>query len=235
MNATIAWVFVAILCLGGTSGRGADSMVQQDLGRPEHELFLLDAADAMKAYHDKQRVYPSRWVQLPMTFAVGLYHLGDSDVRPTVEAKERWKPRRCTLTYVINSSGVDNYRIEAVDKAGKPHYAISKEGRVEAVGEPGKPTLLARPRLDKPGDDPIALALYLVWEGSHGVYRDEHPGTKGNSVAEELFANTNQLDFYEEMRAKGNFDRELERRRTARLAGRLREDLKSRYPDLPDR
>ncbi len=210
-------------------------MAQRDVGRPEHELFLLDAADAMKAYHDKQGVYPTRWVQLPMTFAAGLYHFGDPDVRPTVEAKERWKPRGCDLTYVIQSADATDYRIEAVDAKGKALFAIRQDGKIERLEGNDQPTPPAMPRANRESTDVEALALYLVWEGSYGVYRDDHPGTKGDSIEEELFANTNQLDYYEERRAKGNFDRELERRRIARLAKRLREDVKGRYPNLPDR
>ena len=209
-------------------------MIHQDIGRPEQELFLLDAADAMRAYHTRQGVYAARWHQLAMTFAAELYHFGDPDVRPPVEGRERWRPRGCDLTYVIQAADAEDYRIEAVDDAGTALYAIGKDGMIERLGGNAKPMTTARYRVSREGDDPTALALHMVWEGAHGVYRDEHPGAGGNSVAEELYANANLLDFYEELRGRGNLDRELERRRTARLAGRLREDVISRYPDLPD-
>ena len=209
-------------------------MTRQDLGRSELELFLSDAADAMRRYHHQHGVYPDRWHRLSMTFAASLYHFGDPDVRPTVEAKHRWRPRGCDLIYVITAATADGYRIEAVDEAGMTMGAIGPAGPVEWPDANDSRRPPAAVRGDRESTDPEEIALRMVWEAAHGVYLGEHPEADGDSIEEELYANINQLNFYEEVRDRGNLDRELERRRAARLAGTLLDDVKGRYPHLPD-
>lgn len=206
----------------------------QDRGRADHELFLLAAADAMRVYWDRQGEYATRWHQLAITFAVGLYHIGDPDVRPPAADRERWRPRGSDWTYIINSANAMGFRVEAGDSFGRPGYAIGPPGEIAWLGGGDAPTALMSPRAGRDTNDSVALALHLVWEASHGLYRNKHPGTVGDSVAAEVRANINQLDFYEEMRDQGHRDPELERRRAARAAGLLEEDIRGRYPDLPE-
>jgi uncharacterized Zn-binding protein involved in type VI secretion len=81
--------------------------------------------------------------------------------------------------------------------------------------------------------DPDSTASELVHEATHGLEADEH-GSHKNTIDEEMRTNTNQLDLYEEQREAGFRDRELERRRTARANGTLRDDVRSRYPNTPE-
>lgn len=75
-------------------------------------------------------------------------------------------------------------------------------------------------------------ASNLTHEGTHGVDFDEHGVSR--SIDEEQRTHENQLDFYEEQRGRGYNNTELERRRTARNNGTLRDDIRSRYPDNPE-
>jgi hypothetical protein len=79
--------------------------------------------------------------------------------------------------------------------------------------------------------DPHATASELVHEASHALNEDEHPASKTKlTIDEEMRTNTNQLDLYEDQRKTGYRDPELERRRKARKDGKLRDDVRSRYP-----
>ncbi len=209
-------------------------MKHTNASRPEHELFLLEAARAMRDYHDRGGVYPERWHLLPMTFAVGLYHIGDPDVRPPVGAINRWKPRGCDLTYVIAEATDQGYRIVAVDAEDRPRHILREVGAIESMSGGGHSISSAVPSGDRSRDDPEEVALHMVWEASHGVYLDDHPGCSVDSLAKELYATSHQLDYYEELRARGYLDRELELRRAARLAGRLHNDVWGRHPGLQD-
>ena len=82
--------------------------------------------------------------------------------------------------------------------------------------------------------DPNAVASELVHEATHGLEDDKHWFPHSNTIDEEMHTNTNQLDIYEEQRKEGFRDPELERRRTARNNGTLRDDIRSRYPDAPE-
>ncbi|MDR2093417.1 MAG: type VI secretion system tip protein VgrG [Azoarcus sp.] len=82
--------------------------------------------------------------------------------------------------------------------------------------------------------DPDVIASELVHEATHAVHREGLPASTTNTVDEEVRTNENQLDFYEEQRAGSFKDLELERRRTARAAGKLRDNVRSRYPDIPE-
>jgi hypothetical protein len=82
--------------------------------------------------------------------------------------------------------------------------------------------------------DYIASSV-LVHEGTHALNEDELPASKTKfTIDEEMRTNTNELDYYEEQRKNGYRYSELERRRTARAAGTLRDDVRSRYPGLPE-
>jgi len=76
-------------------------------------------------------------------------------------------------------------------------------------------------------------ASELVHEATHAVDRDEHGQTK-SSIDEEMRTNTNQLDFYEEQRKRGFVDFELNARRTERIKGKLRDNVRSRYKGTPE-
>ncbi|HET6518801.1 MAG TPA: hypothetical protein VFG47_03160 [Geminicoccaceae bacterium] len=83
--------------------------------------------------------------------------------------------------------------------------------------------------------DRDATASELVHEATHALNEDEFPGSMSKlTIDEEMRTNTNQLDLYEEQRAGGYRDPELERRRQARAAGTLRNDVRSRYPGAPE-
>ncbi len=83
-------------------------------------------------------------------------------------------------------------------------------------------------------DDTDAIASELVHEATHALNEDEFPASKTKAtIDEEMRTNKNQLDLYEEQRDDGFRDSELERRRKANQDGKLRDDVKSRYPTLP--
>lgn len=68
---------------------------------------------------------------------------------------------------------------------------------------------------DRHRDDPEYLASRLSHEGTHEVDRQDHPDVRNGSVDGELRARLNQLEFYEEQRAAGYRDRDLELERVA--------------------
>jgi len=76
--------------------------------------------------------------------------------------------------------------------------------------------------------DPNATASELVHEATHGLEDDKHIFPHENTIDEEMHTNTNQLDIYEEQRNEGFRDPSLERRRTARANGTLRNDVRAR-------
>lgn len=80
-----------------------------------------------------------------------------------------------------------------------------------------------------------ATASELVHEATHGLNEDEHPAAKTkNTIDEEYRTNKNQVDFYNEQKENGFRDPELDRRLESQNNGKLREDIKNRYPELPD-
>jgi len=88
---------------------------------------------------------------------------------------------------------------------------------------------------DKYKNDVDATASELVHEATHGLNEDEFPASKTKiTIDEEMRTNKNQLDLYEEQRKDGFRDPELERRRRARKNGKLRDDVRSRYPGTPE-
>lgn len=79
------------------------------------------------------------------------------------------------------------------------------------------------------------IASELVHEATHALHEDEFPRSKTKfTIDEEMRTNTNQLDFYEEQRRSGFRSAELDRRRSARKKGKLRDDVRKRYQGLPE-
>ena len=84
-------------------------------------------------------------------------------------------------------------------------------------------------------DPDFIASSVLVHEGTHALNEDEFPKSKTKfTIDEEVRTNTNELDLYEEQRTTGYRSAELERRRNARKKGKLRDDVRSRYPGLPE-
>lgn len=83
------------------------------------------------------------------------------------------------------------------------------------------------------GSNVDAIASELVHEASHGVYEDRNPASKtgGNTLTEERFTNTNQLDYYSEQKKKNAAfsDPDLDKRQKDRAAGNLDANIQSRY------
>jgi hypothetical protein len=83
--------------------------------------------------------------------------------------------------------------------------------------------------------DPNGVASDLVHEATHAVYLDEFPAARPKpTIDEELRTNTNQLDLYEEQRKSGYSDPDLETRRKDRKNGKLRDNVRRRYPGTPE-
>jgi uncharacterized Zn-binding protein involved in type VI secretion len=88
---------------------------------------------------------------------------------------------------------------------------------------------------NKYASDPEATASELVHEATHALNEDEFPASKTKlTIDEEIRTNTNQLDLYDEQKARGYNDPELDRRAQARKDGKLRDDVRSRYPGTPE-
>ncbi|OQW91963.1 MAG: hypothetical protein BWK78_03110, partial [Thiotrichaceae bacterium IS1] len=139
----------------------------------------------------------------------------------------------------------------AIEKAKDSKFAKTPEGKkvitkVEDLNKAGNVELksLAKGIRGKWGsgkitvngsyeNDPDAIASELVHEATHAINEDEFPNQQ-YCIDEEVRTNTNQLDLYEEQRSCGFRDPELERRRKARQSGKLRDDVRSRYNQLPE-
>ena len=84
-------------------------------------------------------------------------------------------------------------------------------------------------------DPDFIASSVLVHEGTHALNEDEFPASKTKlTIDEEMRTNTNELDLYEEQRAGGYRNAELERRRSNRAKGKLRDDVRKRYPGAPE-
>ncbi|OJY37620.1 MAG: hypothetical protein BGP06_01380 [Rhizobiales bacterium 65-9] len=120
-------------------------------------------------------------------------------------------------------------KIEELDAAGK----IKSTGMGENTrGEWGGGEIRVNNQYE---DDPDAIASELVHEATHAVNEDEFPASKTKiTVDEEMRTNENQLDFYEEQREDGFRDPELEDRRDDRADGKLRDNVRRRYPNAPE-
>lgn len=90
-------------------------------------------------------------------------------------------------------------------------------------------------KLRKDSTDPDLMASELVHEATHAVNEDELPRSKTKlTIDEEMRTNTNQLDLYKEQKKNGWNDPELDRRQRKREKGRLRDDVRKRYPGTPE-
>jgi hypothetical protein len=119
-------------------------------------------------------------------------------------------------------------KIKELDKAGKIEFQKMKGSRGKWDG---KKVLVS----DAYGKDPEATASELVHEATHALNEDELPKSKKKlTIDEEMRTNENQLDLYEEQRKRGYRDPELENRRKDRKKGKLRENVRRRYPGTPE-
>ena len=83
--------------------------------------------------------------------------------------------------------------------------------------------------------DSEATASELVHEATHAVNEDEFPASKAQiTIDEEMRTNINQIKLYRQQRNRGFRDPELERRMKAYHKGELREDVRDRYPGVPE-
>jgi uncharacterized Zn-binding protein involved in type VI secretion len=125
-------------------------------------------------------------------------------------------------------------KLEQLQKDGKIGFAdlsdVSKKPNEQADGtwENDKQRLTVDRQYDR---SPDATASELVHEGSHATYYDEHGPDTHSSIDQETQTNRDQQDFYSEQRQCGYYSPEQERRRAAPS---LRDDVRDRYPHLPE-
>lgn len=80
-----------------------------------------------------------------------------------------------------------------------------------------------------------ATASELVHEATHALHEDEYPASKRKiTIDEEMRTNQNQLALYEDQRKGGFRDPELEQRRNDQANGKLRDNVRRRYPGTPE-
>jgi hypothetical protein len=119
--------------------------------------------------------------------------------------------------------------IQALKKNGKIGFS-KMDSRFFAQWQNGKIVINESFRSDQD-----VIADNLVHEATHHLDDLEFPTARNKrSIDEELRANENELALYEEQRANGFLNSELERRRKAQSSGQLRDDVKMRYPELPE-
>lgn len=83
--------------------------------------------------------------------------------------------------------------------------------------------------------DPEATASEIVHEATHAQHEVDFPNTHNKlTIDEEMRTNANQLELYKEQRERGYFDKELELRLKAQKKGKLRDDVRERYDDIPE-
>ncbi len=91
---------------------------------PEQELFLKAALSALEDHHRKFGSYPASWFDLhDFIYSCGGH---DQTVSPALHppASARWRPKGCTLTYVIEGATNDRVLVQAVDDNGAVKYEI---------------------------------------------------------------------------------------------------------------
>lgn len=118
-------------------------------------------------------------------------------------------------------------KLEQMKRDGKINFKHFDGGR---RGESGGGEISLSDRLDR---NPDATASGLVHEDTHALADDEHVFPHRNTIDEEMRTHTNQNNFYEEQRDEFR-DPALERRRAAVADGTLRDDIRRRYPDIPE-
>jgi len=166
--------------------------------------------------------------------------------------KDPAKPS-CTGAATPCPAGTADPIDQAIEIVGKSKFAKTEEGKkvLKKIKELRKNGKIVRKKLGKntlgqwngseievPDDatDPEFIASsVLVHEATHALNEDEIPASKTKfTIDEEMRTNTNELDLYEEQRARGYRSAELERRRKARKDGKLRDDVRKRYPGLAE-
>ncbi|MEO6809791.1 MAG: hypothetical protein ABI353_11825, partial [Isosphaeraceae bacterium] len=111
--------------------KGSEAMQEQvDIGAPEQDLFLPEAAEEMSKYHKEHGEYAKQWYLLNFPFAYYGFHTTDPDVLPKKEFGNRWSPRDCEYTYIIKGADRDHFLIQAVNWAGHVDWEI-RDGQTE--------------------------------------------------------------------------------------------------------
>jgi hypothetical protein len=144
-------------------------------------------------------------------------------------------------------------KAEAIRKIKNSKFAQTEEGKkvlkkIEELDKDGKVVMKSLGSgtrgawsggqikvADAYANDPDAIASELVHEATHALNEDEFPASKTKlTIDEEMRTNTDQLDFYEEQRSTGFRDPDLEDRRDDRANGKLRDNVRGRYPGAPE-
>jgi len=108
-------------------GTSENQIMKIHQSRPEILLFMPEAADQMQEYFEKHESYATEWYMLGFTFANEPYRVEDPDVRPTKEDGNRWKPRACEYTYVIEKADATGFLIHAINADGKVEFQIDNK------------------------------------------------------------------------------------------------------------
>jgi hypothetical protein len=146
------------------------------------------------------------------------------------------------------STAIDMIKASAFGKSPEGQKVIAKLDALAAAGKIRFLPVLSNPSYRGEWDDSVGITVHsnyssdpnvvaseLVHEATHAVHEDEFPASKLKlTIDEEVRANINQLDFYEEQRNSGFRDPDLEIRRADRAAGALRTTLRKRYPGAPE-
>lgn len=102
----------------------------------EPVLFLRFASNYMEDYKNEFHHYPNSWFQLgQIGFAFdgsGNWHITDSDISPTEENQEFWRPKNSRFIYRLVPSHPDKFTIQALDKKSRPFCEI-RSGEKEPV------------------------------------------------------------------------------------------------------
>jgi hypothetical protein len=153
-----------------------------------------------------------------------------------------------------DKAGSDDETInEAIEKVKESDFAKTEEGKkvVKKLEDLKKEDKIKFKKLedttrgewsdgeiavnDSYNKDPETTASELVHEATHAVNEDDFPESKTKStIDEEMRTNTNQLTFYKEQKEREFTDPELDRRQELSDKGKLRDDIKDRYPGLSE-
>ena len=163
---------------------------------------------------------------------------GDAPEKPSCDSPTEPCPDDTIDKAIKQIEESDFGQTEEGKKVVKKIKELKEDGKIEydATGSSrgkwdGKKIIVS----DKYTSDVDATASELVHEATHALNEDEHPKSKTKlTIDEEMRTNQNQLDLYEEQRKNGFRDPELERRRKARKDGKLRDDVRGRYPGKPE-
>lgn len=76
-------------------------VVLADFNRPEEELFIPAAQEAIKKYQIQYGHNPHSWYELNMRFSCQPYHIKDPGLYPTSANVKFWRPKECELEYEL--------------------------------------------------------------------------------------------------------------------------------------